>query len=203
MVIRRYNELTTTQKYNFFVFLEKIKQQSLLPASVNMWDDDWENKTNSLPFILEKTDRFKYPYGEFHILYDNNNIIACGGVYKSDFNDNIVFAGTRTWIDSNYRNQSLIREYILPIHKAWGIKNNCKIVALCFNEYNKNLISVFKRIRLGEKSNRIKNRSSNHLFHSGLYEVGFPVTIQFTKQWVIYEKIDKEWDFDWDQIKNT
>jgi hypothetical protein len=34
-------------------------------------------------------------------------------------------------------------------------------------------------------------------------EVNFPVTIQYTPQWVIYEKIDKDFEFDWGSIIYT
>jgi hypothetical protein len=74
-----------------------------------------------------------------------------------------------------------------------------KIVMLTFNEYNKNLIQVFKRKRLGEKINR-NARKPHHLFYNGLNEIQFPISIQYTKQWGIYEKLS-DWDFDWSTIR--
>ena len=35
------------------------------------------------------------------------------------------------------------------------------------------------------------------MFYIGLEEVNFPVIIQYTPQWVIYEKLDKDFKFDW------
>jgi hypothetical protein len=72
---------------------------------------------------------------------------------------------------------------------------------LTFNEYNKNLINVFKRRRLGEKNDRCNTREPKHLFYTGLNEVPFAVTIQYTKQYALYEKIDSSFDFDWETIK--
>jgi hypothetical protein len=39
------------------------------------------------------------------------------------------------------------------------------------------------------------------MFFNGLQEVKFPVIIQYTPQWVIYEKIDDSFDFDWETLK--
>ena len=68
---------------------------------------------------------------------------------------------------------------------------------MCFNDYNKNLIEIFKRTRLSESALRIKSRGPADLFYTGLHEVDVPVNIQYTQQWVIYEKLDSKFDFDW------
>ena len=150
--------------------------------------------------ILEHTERFFESRGTFLILYNNGEIFACGGVYKSQFDSEVALAGARTYIDKKYRHNSILREYMLPYHKQWAKSHNCKIVALSFNEYNKNIIEVFKRRRLGETFDRIKTRNKEHLFFNGLNELEFPVNIQYTKQYVIYEKL-YDYDFDWESIK--
>lgn len=131
----------------FFDFLKSTNTSD--PASNNMWDDLWEEKNYTLPYILEKTDRFKGENGEFHVVFDDDTIIACGGVYISAFSQHIAIAGTRTWVDKQYRNKLIMREVLLPQQKAWSIEKDCKIVAISVNEYNKNLLIPFKRIRLG------------------------------------------------------
>lgn len=198
--ILSYDQLNETEKIDFFNFLKISSNETDLPAHSNMWNDDWIKHNNTLPYVLEYTDRFKDNNGRFHIVYHDDEIIACGGVYKSDFSNLVSLAGTRTWIKKEYRNKSISRDYILPVHKSWSIEQGCKIVAICFNEYNKNLIKAFKRIRLGESTDRISTRQMQHLFYSGLCELDFPITIQYTKQWVIYEKLE-DWDFDWESIR--
>jgi hypothetical protein len=189
---------SSSNKEIFFEFLKSINTPD--PASNNMWDDDWENKNYTLPYILEKTTRFKEANGEFHIVFDDDKIIACGGVYLSNFSQDISLAGTRTWVDKKYRNKLIMREILLPRQKAWSIEQGCKIVAISVNEYNKNLLKPFKRIRLGEDKNRMSGRQSHHLFYNGATEVKFPVTIQYTKQWVLYEQLDPSFVFDWSVI---
>jgi hypothetical protein len=190
-------ELSTQEVDNFFNFLQ-LQQTTNDPAWTNMWDDNWQNKANTLPYILTKTNKYKGNEGAFYIVYDDEKVIACGGVSKLATNAFIALAGTRTWIAAEYRHQSIARNYLLPEHKAWAIKNNCKQVALTFNDYNKNIITIWKRTRLGEKRSP---RESRHLCYSNFNEVPFPVTIQYTSQWVIYEKIDTEWKFDWEIIR--
>jgi hypothetical protein len=193
-----FNSLTTEQQQEFFSWLRLEKNNDA--AYENMWDDNWQQKPECLPYILTFTDKFKNHRGDFHIIYDDNVIIGCGGVMISAFNRYIALAGVRTWVSAVYRNKSILKEHLLPYHKAWATDNACKQVALTFNNYNKNIIAIFKRTRLGESSNRT-TRTDKHLFYTGLHEVLHPVVIQYTAQWVIYEKIDHNWEFNWSAIK--
>ena len=127
-------------KKKFLDFLKKVSREKDQPAAVNMYDEQWESKTNTLMYILEKADRFK-KNGMFQVLFDSDEVIACSGIYKSAFCDQLAIGGTRTWIDKNYRNLSLSREYLLTREKQWAIENKFKAIALCFNDYNKNRIS--------------------------------------------------------------
>lgn len=195
-----YQSLSNIEREEFFSFLKSTHQNDSL-ASANMWSDNWQLKKETLPYLLEKTDRFNGINGEFYIFYDNKIPVACGGVYISSFSKFIGIAGVRTWVDTTYRHRAILREHMLPLHKKWCDARHLKIVALTFNQYNKNLIQVFKRNRLGETNNRIDNRESHHLFFNGLCEVPFLLTIQYTPQWLIYEQLDPVFDFDWTSIR--
>ena len=198
MKIACYRDLS--DNVDFFNFLKIQSLETEQPASVNLWVEDWETNVHTLPYILTNTKRFDGINGEFYILYDNNTIIACGGVYISDFSKDIAIAGVRTWVSKEYRHLALNKDYLLVEHKKWAISRNMKMIALSFNEYNKNIIQIFKRNRLGEKLGRIDGRAPKNMFYNGLSEVTFPVTIQYTQQWVIYEKIDSTFEFDWSTI---
>ncbi len=195
----RYCNLTPQQKQSFFSFCEQAGKEVDMPAHENMWHDDWTSLSYTLPFILEKTDRFKGK-GEFFILFDDAKPIACAGVYQSDFCDELAIAGVRTWVHKDYRNQQVVR-FLLYAQKQWSIDNGYKAVALTFNEYNKNIISIFKRARLGENAIRFKDRTPKSLFYNGLHEVSYPVMIRNTPQWVIYERLERSWDFNWSSIQ--
>ena len=200
MYNKTYTSLSKKEKDHFFEYLQSIKATNIQAYS-NMWDDNWMTNVNTLPYVLEQTDRFNGINGKFHIIYNDSDIVACGGVYRSQFSNLIGIGGVRAWTNDKYRHQSLLREFLLPLHKTWCIEHNMKMIVLSFNEYNKNLIQVFKRKRLGEGKERINNRQPYHLFYNGLNELEFPVTIQYTKQWVMYEKLDPLFDFDWCSIK--
>jgi hypothetical protein len=150
---------------------------------------------------LLNTERFSGGDGEFHIIKDGNKIVGCGGVQLAHFNNRVALAGVRTWITPEYRNKMIVARHLLPVHKAWAIKKNCKQVALSFNQYNKNLTRPFTRTRAGESSDRIQRRTPDMMFYNGVNEVDFKVCIQYTPQWVIYEKLDVNWSFDWQTIK--
>ena len=184
-------------KEEFFKFCKESSLQTDA-AAVNMWSDDWQVQTHTLPYILTNTDRYSSPNGEFFIVLDNSKIIGCSGIYFSNFSSNLALAGCRTWVTKEYRNKSLPREILLPAQKKWAQDRNASAIGLTFNEYNKNLISTWKRIRLGEQRT---TRQPHHLFYGNFNEVDFPVTIQYTKQWMIYERLDPVFDFDWTTIQ--
>lgn len=181
-------------------FFEFCKESSLQNdhAAVNMWADDWQSQPNTLPYILTNSNRYSKENGEFFLILDHLEIIGCGGIYFSDFDKQFAVAGCRTWIRNDHRNKSLPREMLLPAQKKWALDNNANAIGLTFNDYNKNLITTFKRTRLGEKRS---SRQPYHLFYNNFNEVDFPVTIQYTKQWIIYEKLDPNFDFKWISIQ--
>ena len=134
-------------KEHFFSFLKKASLETSQPAYVNLWDDNWQNATHTLPYILEKTNRFNNGNGKFYILINGTDIAGCSGVYRSSFCNEVALAGTRSWISKSYRHRSLLKTHFFPTQKLWAIENGCKQIALTFNEYNKKLIEVFKRTR--------------------------------------------------------
>ncbi len=199
--IFEYSSLSESMKENFFLFCQDARTfEPFHPAAENMYDEDWDNKPHTLPYILEKTDRFKGDVGSFHILTVNQVIIACAGVYRSDFDSKVAILGCRTWVHENYRHRILIREHLLPVHKQWAIQHDCDILTLTFNVYNKNLIKTFQRLRLGENKDRITSRQEKHLFYNNLNVLDYPVIIKNTEQWIIYEKLGDR-DFNWESIK--
>lgn len=199
MKIMSYSELSDDSA--FFNFLKTESFEADQPARVNIWEENWKTNPHTLPYILTNTSRFDGINGEFFILYDNDEIVACGGVYISGFSKHIAIAGVRTWVKRDYRHLSLNKDYLLVKHKRWAMDRGMKMLALSFNEYNKNMIQIFKRNRLGESPGRITNREPKNIFYYGLHEVGFPVKIQYTPQWVIYEKLDNEFEFDWESLQ--
>lgn len=199
ITIKSYSDLLSDVE--FFEFLKTEATDDRQLARANLWHDDWKAHANTIPHILKHTDRFNGTRGEFYVIFAGNSIIGCGGVYVSEFSADIGIAGVRTWINKDYRHLSLNKDYLLVAHKKWCNDRRLKVIALSFNDYNKNIIQIFKRNRLGEKNGRINSRELHHLFFTGLNEVPFPVIIQHTPQWVIYEKIDPCWEFDWNSIK--
>lgn len=192
-----FSSLTPDQKNSFFNFCQEqsIEKQ---PASSNMWSQTWETDPQTLLYVLNYTDRFDYPNGNFTILYDNDTIAACGGIYRSEFSHDLAIAGCRTWIEKRYRNKMIAREFLLPEHKKWAIKTKCKAIGLTFNDYNKNIIYAWKRRRAGET--RIL-RQPHHLFYNNFNEIDFSLNIQHTEQWLVYEKLDTNFSYDWNTIK--
>lgn len=197
MISKSYYNLTNSEQDSFIAFLKEASKETTQPAHVNMYDDDWINKPNTLLYILEHTDRFK-TNGFYQVIFEDDKVIASGGTYISDFSKDVAILGTRTWIHKDHRHKLISREQLLPNEKKWAIERGCSAIILTFNDYNKNLMRLWNRTRLGE----VRSKRENHHFgYNGVTELEFPVTIQYTKQWVLIEKLNPSFDFDWASLK--
>lgn len=195
MNVKSFNQLTDKQKLNFFNWLRDQSNDD--PAYENMWADNWQDQPNTVPYILTNTQKYSSINGDFNIVYDKKTIAGCAAVYIAPFNNKIALAGVRTWITPEYRNKLIAREYLLPAHKQWAINNKCHTVALTFNDYNKNLRTIWRKRRLGENRSV---REPHHMFYSNFNELEYPVLIQQTPQWVIYEQLSDSY-FNWQMIQ--
>lgn len=186
------NEKSLILNYCRTAFEEKTE-----PSHTNMWADDWELHSNTLPYLIYNSDRFRNDNGDMFLLLDKGDIVGVSGVNISEFDRNVTIAGVRTWLNSELRGQFIIGRHLLPLHLKWSKDHGIKTVALTFNEYNKRLLPYFRRSGFGIE----KKRNPNSLFYNGQYVVEFPVIINHTKQWVIYHKIDETYEPNWDAIR--
>lgn len=181
--------------------LEYCKQafaEKTEPSHANMYSSDWENDVAVFPYLIYCSDRFKNDKGDMFVLLDENeNICAFSGVNISDFDSNVALGGVRTWLNKELRGKFVIGRYILPIQLRWAKDRNLKTIALTFNDYNKRLLPYFKRSGFGIE----KKRNVDSMFYNGQHHVDFPVTINYTKQWVIYHKIDETYEPNWESIR--
>lgn len=189
MKIKNYFNLNEKENNLFKNFLLKASREKNQPAHVNM---SLRNDSHTLYYLLNNTDRFKK--GIFNILFDDNKVIACSGCYIPNFSKEIAICGSRTWIDIEFRNMHIARDFLLPAEKKWAINKNMKCILLTFNEYNKNIIELWFRKRLGEKRNL---RERKHFGFDNLHTLEFPVSINYTKQWILFELLDKNFSFNW------
>ena len=197
-----YDQLTPSQYARFIDFLKNDCVDPKKPAHVNMWHDDWKNQPHTLMYLLKKSDRFNGGNGRYFIMMkQDGEIVACSGIYRSNFDWRLGLCATRTWVKDGYRHINAIALHLLPVQKRWAYEQECSAVGICVNEYNKNLLKVYKRARMGEDPSRLKPQDKYGAFYHGVNEVMFPVNIQNTKQWIYYEKLDPLYEFDWESIR--
>lgn len=192
------NNYHITNQDKILNYCRNAFEEKTEPSHTNMWADDWENNNATLPYLIYISDRFKNNKGDMFVLLDNdNNTLALSGVNISDFDSNVALGGVRTWLNKDLRGKFVIGRNILPIQLKWAKTQKLKTIALTFNDYNKRLIPYFKRSGFGIE----KKRNPDSMFYNGQFHVEFPVTINYTKQWVIYHKIDNLYQPDWERIR--
>ena len=166
------------------------------PAHVNMYHKNWEDRPETLPYLIYISERFRDNNGDFYVLKIDNVIKAISGVQISPFDTNVAMAGIRSWIDPSLRAKMYIGHHLLPLHLSWAKEKDLKTILLSFNGYNKRLMNYFKRSGMGVP----KQRNETRLFNNGVHEVPFSVDIQYTEQWVLYHKIDESYEPNWKKI---
>ena len=170
------------------------------PGHANMWHPEWENNSATFPYIVYSSNRFKNSNGIMLLLLDeNDNILGTSGANVSDFDKNVVLGGVRTWLNKELRGQFIMGRHVLPHQLSWATSLGFKTLALTFNDYNKRLLPYFARSGLGIE----KKRKPGSLFYNGQHILDFPVTVNYTKQWVVYHKIDELYQPDWESIRFT
>ena len=183
-------------KEEFLEFCKKSYESNSSPACSNMWHPDWENRVETLPYLIYKSNRFS-DNGIFFALRINSAIEAVSGIYISEFDKAVAIGGVRSWTNPGHQADLVIGRHIFPMQLKWAKCRDIRTIALTFNEYNRRLINYFKRTGVGV----VKNRTPDMLFYNGVYEVPFPVLIQNTKQWAIYHKIDETYEPNWETIR--
>jgi hypothetical protein len=200
--VKEYSKLSSLEKESFHDTLQsQVELDARSPAMENMYSASWRTESNTLRYLLEVDNLFAKESGAYYVLLDDDKFVAAGGVHFSEWSNNIAMCGIRTWVHTDHRNKFLAADYILPACKKWSAKNECNIITLTFNEYNKNLIKTWTRIRAGEKKSRIRQRKSKHMFYNNLVAIDYPLEINYTKQWLIYENLSGIFDFNWQEIK--
>jgi len=195
-----FSSLSLKQKDTVFEYLKRIAlEESKDLASVNMWNPNWENDSSTLMYLLRKTDILTGDNGEYYLIFDELGEVACSaGVYRSEFDKSFGVA-TRLWVRKKYRNLKLGGITVLKAVRKWCVEHNCKACGLTLNQYNRHIVTVYKRKGVGV--NFKPSLKEDEFFYNGITEVDFPVTIKYTKQWVAYEKLDSTYEFDWESIR--
>lgn len=193
------DELLEDQTFQtkFFDFCRNAYQLKSDPAHVNMWRDDWYRRPETLPFILTKSTKFIEGKGEFFVLEIDGIIEAVSGIYRSEFDGFVAIGGIRSWVNESHRGKFLIGRHLMPYQVEWAKNNGYKTIALTFNEYNKKLINYFVRSGLGIE----KKRTERSLFYKGVHVLPYTLNIQHVEQWVIYDKLDIDYEPNWEKVR--
>jgi hypothetical protein len=162
-----------------------------LAGAENIYHENWEEKSNTLPYLIYKSNQFK-ENGDFFIkLYCDNKVqkvAMTSGVYISDFDKNVAVINVRFSVAPFYLGvTSWFKKPMTPYVTNWAIKNNCKAVLVTVNEYNRKILPVLVRTGLST-DNKVEI-------------LPFPIYYKYTKQYCCYSYIDKNYEIDWECLK--
>ena len=162
--------------------------------------DNWENKPESLLYLLLIEKRFAKETGGLSLLYSESKIIALSGYYKSDFNSEIFVIGVRSWVLKEHRFQLLIANEILPEQIEQVNKHGGKTAIITFNESNKAFAKLIDRTNknLNSKIKFFFGKNYPEIFRDVIVWPN-PVRIKNVKQWIIIKHLRPS-TFDWDSI---
>ena len=158
---------------------EKNKKE---PARDNYTVTDWQEKTNTLLYVLCNTNRFKEDNGLFSVIYNDNEPIGFAGAYKHDNNSNVLICYVRTYMLEGYRGKNILGYHVLPHQIKFARAQNCRYIWFTFNEYNKSIYDMLKRFTEG-KGVVFGSKTSN-IYKRAIYYDDL-VLIKGVKQYVV------------------
>lgn len=130
----------------YFFEMVRFCQQAVREAKthhtrLNMTVNHWPRVPECLFYKFFKVKSFIL----LTLIYDNNNLIALGGIEK--YNSEIVSIAKRLFILREYRNQSIIHDYIIKNQLKWAETEGYKAAIVTFNEYKSSLYSFLERLK--------------------------------------------------------
>lgn len=184
-------------------FCEKAQAEDK-PASKNMSISDWENRPETLMYLLYKEGRFWNGKGVCNFLYYNNDCIGVSGAYISDFCDKVIIGGVRSYLLDGHKNKYLWAEHCLPSQMQFAYRVGAGYFLLTFNDYNKNIAKIFLRAGKGKGSGLGTRRHvSPGQFSSDITMWPKRLMIKNTPQWTLVKQIDFLQHYDFSQIEET
>ena len=174
-------------------------------AAVNMDPVDYENKPHTLLYKLyvEKV----FDSGGYGLYIENDQVLGGSGYYATSWHPDLFVYAVRSYTPPNmfkkYSMSDIMYEQIELIKKLGG--NSCMIT---WNQYNLPLMKKFLHVNVPEnhRNSFIENglwyrkpgiRLNPHL------ELPFPVTFNYTKQWVTYILLDDTFGSEFLEIAST
>jgi hypothetical protein len=168
------------------------------PDLPNYMIDEWEKKPGSLLYVFLKEKRFTRDKGGLLLLKENQKICGFSAFYQSPFHPDIYILGVRTLVSVEFRHNLLLSTYFIP-KQLELIKGRAKLALFTFdtNKPN-NIYNIFQKGRLNLF---LKNKLSSFPHWENLKSVNYPVYIQNTLQNVLYLKLDQNFDYDWNLLR--
>lgn len=134
-----------------------------------------------------------------YLLYDNDNLVHVSCLRKSDFHDNIFILCVRALTNKNYRSKGIMLDYIIPNQIEDSKYYGSKMCLLTFNENYNFYIQQNKRLK-NNKSFMLGFIKNKQLYQRFNY-VNFSCNIFNTEQWVLYIKLEDNFEYDFTNIK--
>ncbi|MCS7316847.1 MAG: hypothetical protein NZZ41_00800 [Candidatus Dojkabacteria bacterium] len=130
---------------------------------------------------------------------ENGEIIHVSLMRRLDIEKNIFSLCNRAVTKKELKGKGIMMDYILPIQIDDCKNLGAKMCIATFNENYKLYIELLKRCK--ENKGFALGKLRNKKFLKNFNFVEFPCNIFNTKQWVIYMKLDQNYEFDFEKIK--
>lgn len=175
-------QIDSSNFMNFSSFFKKISAAAELDQKSkkdNYKWEHWEENRHSLLSTIVLDRRFDFPNGNFHLIHDGSEPIACSGSYKSDWSKDIWVCGVRTWTNPLFRTDWWQGKLLLPLEAEMALQRQAKAIVLTFNESSEPLRQFLKRIARGQA---VSLGSSSAEFYKDLIFLEDDFLIKETKQ---------------------
>lgn len=183
----------------------KISEIDPKPAARNMSAENWEENPASLLYALYKEKRFDGDYSGYLVNRKDNKIVFGMGYYPCEIDPNMIITGSRVYaipefLSSTRNYWKLAEMYGNMQHTIsdFALEEGFRGEYVSFNEYNLELCEFIYQINSPDNYKKyFKDENGLHWRKPGFritpYKQIGPVTIKYTKQWVLYHIYEDDW----------
>lgn len=176
----------------------RASESDTRPASTNMHLTDWQNRPNSLMYVLYKEKRFDGDHSGYVAWVEDNHILCAMGYNECDIDPNMILSCVRAYTlpgQQLARQYGLIQNVISDTQRALGKRGEY----ISFNQYNLKLRDTLYEV------NRPENHRGYHQDDCGRhwrndryritpFEKAGPYQIRNTQQWIVYHMYDPDYE---------
>lgn len=194
------DSITDLDRYQIIKFCDENGVQN---PNYSYQHHSLEQPNNNWYDVMFKEQRFSKENGGLCLLMHESEIVGISGYNRSELNPEIWISGVRTLIHTEHRHNVLISKFIVPFQIQSIKERNGKCVIWLFDAGNEK--NIFRVVKNGKLNVLLQNQleAFKKTAYNNLQVLDYPIVVNHTLQYVIYQYLEDGYTFDWNSLECT